>query len=58
MGATESGFHSLTCHVQLVEIELLQLWKLLADCVNDVQWQLLAATNVKRLQRELKNTLG
>ena len=48
----------LTCHLQAAEIERLQLWHLLADRVNNVEWKLLAGANVQRLQWKVEQILG
>ena len=48
----------LTCHLQAVEAERLQLWHLLADRVNEIEWELLAVADVQRLQWEVEQTLG
>ena len=48
----------LTCHLQATENERLQLWHLLADRINDVEWELLAIADVQRLQRDVKESLG
>ena len=48
----------LTCHLQATENERLQLWCLLADRINDVEWELVAAGDVQRLQWEVEQILG
>ena len=48
----------LTYHLQVVETKRLQLCHLLADRINDVEWELLAVANAQRLQWEVKQILG
>ena len=48
----------LTGNLHAAEIERLQLWYLLADRINDIEWELLAVADVQRLQWEVEQILG